>query len=218
MALDRALADERGRDDGRVEVVAAAGRVAHADVGVGQCGANAGANVVRCHRRRQAKTLSARVYSTRGRFAPALYSTVAMTLGTRVTLVTTTVIASVLAGSGYAALKVRRANLEADLGREAFEIATALRAGIEPVTVKGDALSEMLHRRIRAAREPNELFQLEVLSGGTDEKTDDEAWLLLMQAAEIQAAPVGRLFDSATGSRWYAMAVPLYDASGLELP
>ena len=55
-----------------------------------------------------------------------------MTLGTRVTLVTTTVIASVLAVSGYAALKVRRANLEADLGREAHEIATALRAGIEP--------------------------------------------------------------------------------------
>ncbi|HEY5451457.1 MAG TPA: HAMP domain-containing protein, partial [Polyangia bacterium] len=141
-----------------------------------------------------------------------------MTLGTRVTLVTTTVIASVLAGSGYAALKVRRANLEADLGREAFEIATALRAGIEPVTAKGDALSEMLHGRIRAAREPNEVFQLEVLSGGADEKTDDEAWLLLIQAAEIQSAPVGRLFDSATGSRSYAMAVPLYDPMGLELP
>ena len=101
-----------------------------------------------------------------------------MTLGTRVTLVTTTVIASVLALSGYAALKVRRANLEADLSREAYEIATALRAGIEPVAVKGDALSEMLHRRIRAAREPGELFQLEVLSGGADDKTDDEAWLL----------------------------------------
>jgi signal transduction histidine kinase len=142
-----------------------------------------------------------------------------MTLGTRVTLVTTTVIASVLAVSGYAALKVRRANLEADLGREAHEIAAALRAGIEPVTAKSDALSELLHRRIRAAREPGEQFQLEVLSGGTDEKTDDEAWRLLMQAAEIQSAPVGRLFDSASGgTRSYAMAVPLYDAAGLELP
>src|SRR5437763_1127474 len=83
-------------------------------------------------------------------------------------LVTTPVSASVLALSGYAALKVRRANLEADLGREAFEIATALRAGIEPVAVSGDALSTMLHGRIRAAREPDELFQLEVLRGGTD--------------------------------------------------
>jgi len=142
-----------------------------------------------------------------------------MTLGTRVTLVTTTVIASVLAVSGYAALKVRRANLEADLGREAHEIAAALRAGIEPVTARGAALGELLHRRIRAAREPGELFQLEVLSGGAGEKTDDEAWLLLMQAVEIQSAPVGRLFDSVSGgTRSYAMAVPLYDATGLELP
>ena len=40
-----------------------------------------------------------------------------------------------------------------------------------------------------------------------------------MQAAEIQDAPVGRLFDSASGgTRSYAMAVPLYDAVGLELP
>jgi signal transduction histidine kinase len=141
-----------------------------------------------------------------------------MKLGTRVTLVTTTVIASVLAVSGYAALKVRRANLEADLGREAHEIAAALRAGIEPVTVSGEALSEMLHRRIRAAREPGELFQLEVLSGGTEQRNDDEAWLLLMQAADIQDAAVGRLFDSESGTRSYAMAVPLYDATGLELP
>ena len=141
-----------------------------------------------------------------------------MTLGTRVTLVTTTVIASVLAVSGYAALKVRRANLEADLGREAHEIAAALRAGLEPVAASGAALSELLHRRIRAAREPGELFQLEVLAGGVQQKTDDEAWLLLMQAADIQDAPVGRLFDSESGTRSYAMAVPLYDASGLELP
>ena len=39
-----------------------------------------------------------------------------------------------------------------------------------------------------------------------------------MQAADIQDAPVGRLFDSESGTRSYAMAVPLYDASGLELP
>ena len=142
-----------------------------------------------------------------------------MTLGTRVTLVTTTVIASVLAVSGYAALKVRRANLEADLDREAHEIAAALRAGIEPVAANGAELSDLLHGRIRAARQPDELFQLEVLSGGTADRTDDEAWLLLMQAAEIQGAPVGRLFDSASGgTRSYAMAVPLYDAIGLELP
>jgi signal transduction histidine kinase len=142
-----------------------------------------------------------------------------MRLGTRVTLVTTTVIASVLAVSTYAALKVRRANLEADLAREAHEIAAALRAGIEPVEGTREEITEMLRHRIRAAREHGELFQLEVLSGGREVRTSDQAWMLLMQAADIEDAPVGRLFDSEKGGpRSYAMAVPLYDAAGLELP
>jgi hypothetical protein len=71
---------------------------------------------------------------------------------------------------------------------------------------------------VYAAREEGELFQLEILSVGTEERTHDDAWLLLMRAADIQDAPVGRLFDSASGPRSYAMAVPLYDADGLELP
>src|SRR4030095_16597933 len=76
-------------------------------------------------------------YIARRRGFSRRYTDLRMTLGTRVTLVTTTVIASVLAVSGYAALKVRRANLEADLGREAHEIAAALRAGLEPVGAHG---------------------------------------------------------------------------------
>jgi signal transduction histidine kinase len=139
-----------------------------------------------------------------------------MTLGTRVTVVTTLLVASVLAGSGYAALKVRRANLEADLDREAHEIATALRAGIEPLD-RGNA-EETLLQRARAARQHDELFALEVLSVGDDRRTDDDAWRLLMRAADIQDAPVGRVFDSASGPRSYAMAVPLFDAAALELP
>ena len=114
---------------------------------------------------------------------------------------------------------MRRANLEADLGREAHEIAAALRAGLEPVAAQATRSTRCSHRRIRAAREHGELFQLEVLSGGASEKrTDDQAWLLLMQAADIEDAPVGRLFDSESGARSYAMAVPLYDAAALELP
>ena len=65
------------------------------------------------------------LYSTRrytGRFdEPGIGRS--MTLGTRVTVVVTLLVAAVLAGSGYAALKVRRANLEADLDREAHELA-----------------------------------------------------------------------------------------------
>ncbi len=139
-----------------------------------------------------------------------------MTLGTRVTVVTTLLVASVLAGSGIAALKVRRANLEADLDREAHEIATALRAGIEPLD--RSTAEETLVQRARAARQHDELFALEVLSVGDEKRTDDDAWRLLMRAADIQDAPVGRVFDSASGARSYAMAVPLFDAAALELP
>ena len=57
-----------------------------------------------------------------------------------------------------------------------------------------------------------------MLQVGDDRRTDDDAWLLLMNGADIQDAPVGRVFDSATGRRSYAMAVPLFDAAGLELP
>ncbi len=139
-----------------------------------------------------------------------------MTLGNRVTVLATLLVASVSAASGYAALKVRRANLEADLDREAHEIASALQIGLEPVdpTTAADALLG----RVRAARRLDEFFQLEVLQVGNDRRTDDDAWLLLMNGADIQDAPVGRVFDSATGKRSYAMAVPLFDAAGLELP
>ncbi|HXJ21075.1 MAG TPA: ATP-binding protein [Polyangia bacterium] len=139
-----------------------------------------------------------------------------MTLGTRVTIVATLLVASVLAGSGYAALKLRRANLQADLDREAHEIGRALEVGLEPVDPS--TAEDTLLARARAARQHDEPFQLEVLQVGDDRRTDDEAWLLLMRGADIADAPVGRVFDSASGPRSYAMAVPLFDAGALELP
>jgi signal transduction histidine kinase len=141
-----------------------------------------------------------------------------MRLGLRVTVVTTLLVAAVLAATGLAALQVRRADLEADLSREAREIAAALRAGLEPLEAEG--ATETLEWRAYSARENNELFQLEILRVGDEKRTDDPAWLLLMQGAEIEDAPVGRIFDSAKakGARSFAMAVPLYDAAGLELP
>ncbi|HVU51922.1 MAG TPA: ATP-binding protein [Polyangia bacterium] len=141
-----------------------------------------------------------------------------MRLGTRVTVVTTVLVAAVLAATGVAALQVRRADLEADLSREARSIAAALRAGLEPLEAEG--ATETLEWRAYSARENDELFQLEILRVGDEKRTDDPAWLLLMQGAEIEDAPVGRIFDSAKakGARSFAMAVPLYDAAGLELP
>jgi signal transduction histidine kinase len=142
-----------------------------------------------------------------------------MKLGTRVTVVTTVLVAGVLAASGVAALKARRADLEADLAREAREIAAALRAGLEPLDA--DQATETLEWRAYSARENREIFQLEILRVRDEKRTDDPAWLLLMQAAEIEDGPVGRLFDSVAGtrpSRSFAMAVPLFDATSLELP
>jgi len=139
-----------------------------------------------------------------------------MKLGTRVTVVTTLLVASVLAASGVGALKIRRADLEADLRREAREIADALRVGIEPLD--RDAAEEILLEHVRAARANNDFFQLEILRVADDRRTDDQAWLLLMQAAEIEDGPVGRLFDSESGPRSFAMAVPLHDAATLDLP
>jgi signal transduction histidine kinase len=139
-----------------------------------------------------------------------------MKLGTRVTVVTTVLVGGVLAASGVAALKVRRADLEADLRREANEIAVALRAGLEPLE-KEEAV-DTLEWRAYSARENREIFQLETLRVGEEKRTDDPAWLLLMQAAEIEDGPVGRIFDSQSGTRSFAMAVPLYDAAALELP
>jgi signal transduction histidine kinase len=139
-----------------------------------------------------------------------------MRLDTRVIVMTTMLVAPVLAASGFAALKVRRADLEADLRREAREIAEALRAGMEPLD--RDTADETLFERVRAARANNEIFQLEVLRVGGERRTDDQAWLLLTQAAEIEDGPVGRLFDSASGPRSFAMAVPLHNAAALALP
>src|SRR4029079_2869304 len=97
-----------------------------------------------------------------------------------------------------------------------------LRGGLEPREDGSDAATETtetLLRRMRAAHEHGDLFQLELLTVGDDHRTDDQAWLLLMRAADIQDAPVGRLFDSSSGAaRSYAMAVPLYAANALELP
>ena len=109
-----------------------------------------------------------------------------MTLGTRVTVVVTLLVAAVLAGSGYAALKVRRANLEADLDREAHEIATALRAGIEPLD--RSSAEETLLQRARAARQHDELFALEVLSVGDDRVAVLAASAQLAEEIDAQAA------------------------------
>jgi signal transduction histidine kinase len=150
-----------------------------------------------------------------------------MRISTRVTLLTTMLVAPVLGVLGYAALRARRADLEADLARQAREVADALRAGIEPLSAE-TAVATLTDRAWRS-RERDDAFQLEILKapgGGSRSdrrpsqswQTSDPGWLVLLQAAEIQDGPVGRFFEPVGGLPAFAMAVPLYDERALSLP
>jgi signal transduction histidine kinase len=141
-----------------------------------------------------------------------------MKLATRVTVVTTLLVAPVLGASGLAALKVRRADLEADLDRQAHEVAEALRAGIEPLSTDLDATSKLLTERAWLSRERDDSFKLEVLRVGERWQTADQGWLILSQAAQIEDGPVGRLLESPGREPAFAMAVLLHDSNGMALP
>jgi len=153
-----------------------------------------------------------------------------MKLSTRVTLLATLLVAPVLGGLGYAALRARRVDLESDLARQAREVADALRTGLEPLAP--EKAVAILTERAWRARERDDAFQLEILKAPDATKpwgqrsgqalptwqTTDPGWLVLLQAAEFQDAPVGRFFVRADGRPAFAMAVPLYDDARLGLP
>ena len=152
------------------------------------------------------------------RLQPQGYTGPAMKLGTRVTVVTTVLVAPVLAASGYGALKLRRADLEADLDRQAREVAETLRSGLEPVSDDSEAATRLLTERAWMSRERDDAFKLEVLRVGDRWQTTDQSWLILAQAAEIEDGPVGNLLEAPGREPAFAMAVPLQDAAGLALP
>jgi signal transduction histidine kinase len=141
-----------------------------------------------------------------------------MKLGARVTIVTTLLVAPVLGVLGYGALKVRRADLEADLDRQAREVAEALRAGIEPLPSDPEAVRKLLTERAWMSRERDDAFKLEVLRLGDAWQTTDQGWMIMSQAAEIEDGPVGRLLESPGREPAFAMAVLLYDTNGMSLP
>src|SRR5438477_562358 len=119
-----------------------------------------------------------------------------MTLGTRVTLVTTTVIASVLAVSGYAALKVRRANLEADLGREATEVAATARR-VVPVfllVVVGVALVVWFALRQTVVRPLRRLVE------GIDAVGKGDLSRVILAERDDEIGTIGGRFNAMTGS------------------
>ncbi len=141
-----------------------------------------------------------------------------MKLGTRVTVVTTLLVAPVLGSSGFAALKLRRADLEQDLDRQAGEVADTLRGALEPVSGDIDVMSRLLTERAWMSRERDDAFKLEVLRVGDRWQTNDQSWRILAQAAEIEDGPVGRLLEAPGHEPAYAMAVPLQSTAGMSLP
>jgi len=141
-----------------------------------------------------------------------------MKLGTRVTVVTTLLVAPVLGASGFAALQLRRADLEQDLDRQAGEVAETLRGALEPVSGDIEVQSRLLTERAWMSRERDDAFKLEVLRVGDRWQTNDQSWRVLAQAAEIEDGPVGRLLEAPGREPAYAMAVPLQDTAGMSLP
>ena len=143
-----------------------------------------------------------------------------MKLSTRVTLLATMLVAPMLGALGYGTLRARRVDLEADLASHAREVADAVRAGLEPLSAETAAAT--LAERVWRARERDDAFQLEILKVPDKEgrawRTSDPGWLVLLEAAEFQDAPVGRIFERPRGAPAFAMAVPLCDAAALALP
>jgi signal transduction histidine kinase len=134
-----------------------------------------------------------------------------MQLGARVALVTSFLMAAVLAAGAWALLLLRRSDLERDLAREAQQVAALLAASLEPLAPQ-DALPELERRVEWARRARDQPFQLELLEAGR-QRTTDEGWASLMEAARAADAPRGLLFLDSPRKRppIYAMAVPLHD-------
>ncbi len=134
-----------------------------------------------------------------------------MRLGPRVGLVTTLLMAAVLAASGGVFLRFRRAELQRELERQARDLARALAVGIEPLSPEGSAAA--LEARIAWANAQNGHFRLEAAAGIG--KRPNNFWAGLVDEASTLDAPAGRLYSVGfLGDERpiYAMAVPLHSA------
>lgn len=131
-----------------------------------------------------------------------------MKLGPRVALVTTLITTGVLAASTFAVLRIRRADLERDLAREARHVADAIAAGLEPVSPV-DALDAM-HARVAGARARGGPFTLEPISWGT--QRPNNFWASLVEEATALDQPRGRLVAVPGRGLFYTMAIPLHNS------
>jgi signal transduction histidine kinase len=131
-------------------------------------------------------------------------------LGPRVAVVTTLLMAGVLALATWAVLRIRRADLERDLDRQARDLADALAAGLEPLS-QNDAF-EAMQARARWASERQGPFWLDPVEWPQHRPTN--SWAGLVEKATRLDAPVGQVFVVDGRPPFYAMAIPLHN----ELP
>src|SRR3954470_13599337 len=132
-----------------------------------------------------------------------------MKLGPRVAMITTLVMAGVLGASTWALLRIRRADLEGDLQRQARDVAEALAAGLEPMSPTG--AQEVMERRVAWAIAKGASFRLEAVAWGSHRP--DNSWAGLVEEATAADAPVGHMFPAPDRSPFFAMVIPLHNAA-----
>jgi signal transduction histidine kinase len=132
-----------------------------------------------------------------------------MKLGPRVAIITTLLMGGVMWGSTGAVLRVRRGDLERDLGRQVRDVSDALAAGLEPI-VPARAVEQLEARRAWAEAHAGP-FRLETVAGPGQRPSN--SWAGLAEEATASDAPAGRLFSVEGRAPFFAMAIPLHNAA-----
>jgi signal transduction histidine kinase len=130
-----------------------------------------------------------------------------MKLGPRVAIITTVLMAAVLAAAVGSVLLVLRADQLRDMDREAHAIADALVIGLEPLPA-GRA-SEALRELVDTQASKGGSFRLEAVAWGA--QRPNNSWAGLVEEATKSDAPVGRIYDLKGIPPFYAMAIPLHN-------
>lgn len=112
--------------------------------------------------------------------------------------------------SVWSFMRLRRVDLENDLKEHAQQVGKALQAALEPVSTNADEVSDDLDKRKATLFSALAPFQLDLV-WVAPEKVLDEGWSQLVEAAQIDAAPVGWFFNPAGRPAFFALAVPLRD-------
>jgi signal transduction histidine kinase len=132
-----------------------------------------------------------------------------MKLGPRVAIITTALMAAVLAAAIGGVLLILRSDQLRDLDRQARAMAEAITTGMEPLDPAhaGEAMRE----RVAAMASRGGGFRLEAVAWGA--QRPNNVWAGLVEDSTRLDTPVGRLFDISGLPPFYAMAIPLHNAA-----